>query len=133
MTNEILILLIAFQIKHLIADYYLQFPYMYENKGKPTDPFNNEWIWFRPLFDHAGIHALFTFIILYIAGITRLIDITILLIVFMSFIDLSTHFAIDRWKATQKGGPDTAKFWQYLGIDQMLHHLVGIFIIWTIV
>ncbi|MCK5536019.1 MAG: DUF3307 domain-containing protein [Bacteroidales bacterium] len=125
MTTEILLLLLALQLKHLIADYYLQFQYMYENKGKEKG-------WFFPLFEHSGVHAGFTFIILWVLGIFRIIDIEIETVIVLSLFDWSTHFAIDRWKATQKDGPDTDKFWQYLGIDQMLHHIVGILIVWQI-
>lgn len=59
------ILLIAFQIKHLIADYYLQFEYMYKNKGQVTG-------WFGPLKDHATIHAAGTGIIVTVAAMIYL-------------------------------------------------------------
>lgn len=131
MTTEILILLIAFQVKHIIADYYLQFPYMYENKGKDKG-------WFSPLFDHAFIHAVGTFIIVtgYILtygipgkiGANMAIVFTILFVLF----DLITHFVTDRWKATRKTDPSQAWFWQSLGIDQMVHHIVGILIIYAL-
>lgn len=122
---EFFILLIIFQIKHLIADYYLQYPYMYENKGKPKD-----WAW--PLFEHSSMHGGFTLGI--IASYMALFTITlgsdvILIAVGLATFDLVTHFCIDRWKATRKGGPDTKEFWVNLGIDQSLHHIVGIIII----
>jgi len=131
MTTEILILLLAFQIKHLIADYYLQFPYMYENKGKKER-------WIEPLFDHSFIHAIGTILIVFIymlvtnkpselGSITAAI-ITIGVVIF----DFITHFITDRWKATRKTDPSKSWFWQSLGIDQMIHHTVGILIIWYI-
>ncbi len=102
MTLEILILLLAFQAKHLIADYYLQFPYMYENKGKAVD-------WVKPLFDHAGIHSVFTFWIVFFTTISPWI--ALLALVF----DFVTHFVTDRIKAIQPEGPDTKRFWTNLG------------------
>ena len=120
MIETIFILLVAFQIKHLIADYYLQFPYMYENKGKPSN-------WFAPLYHHALVHAIGTFII-----VASVVEESSLILVVAFMLDLITHFAIDRWEATQKGGPDTSGFWTNLGINQMLHHLVGIYIIYLI-
>ena len=124
MSVEILILFIVFQIKHLIADYYLQFPYMYENKGKEKG-------WFKPLFEHAEVHALGTFMILYffMFYIHKLMIFTILGLVLFDFI---THFVTDRWKATRKTDPSQSWFWKSLGIDQMIHHVVGILIIWYI-
>jgi hypothetical protein len=120
--NDIFWLLLLFQVKHLIADYYLQLPYMYENKGKPRG-------WFKPLFDHAVVHATGTMIIVGPYLIVTDYKYSFTVMVILAFFDLVTHFIIDRWKATRKGGPNTPEFWQYLGIDQMLHHVVGILII----
>ena len=55
MIEQILILLIAFQVKHWICDYPLQTPYMLQKfklKG-----------WVHPLFCHARVHALGTLLI----------------------------------------------------------------------
>ena len=119
MNIEILILLLMFQAKHLIADYYLQFPYMYMNKGKTNG-------WKLPLFDHSGIHAIFTLVIVGVATANPLLAFLAMLF------DFGTHFVTDRWKAIKKDGPDTSKFWYSLGIDQMVHHIVGIIIVYWI-
>ena len=121
---EIFILLIAFQIKHFLADYPLQYPYMYENKGKEEG-------WADPLRDHAGVHAILTMII-----ITPYLIFTnndYVLIFILSTFDFITHFIIDRWKATRKSGPETSGFWINLGLDQMFHHIVGIIIVTILV
>ncbi len=132
MIIEVFILLLAFQVKHLIADYYLQFPYMYENKGKPYF-----FDWFRPLLDHAGVHALFTLIVvsLFILNVAPDIStrIAFAIIGSVTLFDFVTHFVTDRWKATQKTDPSKAWFWQSLGIDQMIHHVVGIIIVFVVV
>jgi hypothetical protein len=119
MANNILILLIVFQLKHLIADYYLQTPRMYENKGK-------EYGWFWPLAEHSIVHASFTIVI--VGAFTGSPLITFYAFMF----DLITHFVTDRWKATQPEGPDTKKFWTNLGWDQLAHHIVGIIIVYFI-
>ena len=129
--ESIFILLVVFQFKHLIADYYLQFPYMYENKGKPG--ITN---WVRPLFDHSMVHATFTFFIIFgfLVGYLELsYDKALIIALFAGAFDFITHFLTDRWKATRKGGTDTASFWQNLGIDQMIHHLVGIIIVFGVI
>lgn len=129
MTIEVLILLLAFQVKHFLADYPFQHRYMYENKGKPTG-------WIVPLADHATVHALITIIIviLYLLSKTPgiLAGSALYYIAITALFDFVTHFVIDRWKATRKGGPDTSGFWINLGIDQGLHHTVGILIIYFI-
>ena len=124
MTNEIFILLLIFQAKHLIADYYLQFPYMYETKGQKTN-------WFEGLYDHASVHAGFTMIIIFGYMIYDG-NIHLNLLMYLILFDFVSHFVVDRWKATREGGPDTVSFWKNLGIDQALHHTVGIIIIWMI-
>ncbi len=124
--ETIFILLVIFQIKHFIADYPLQFPYMYENKGKRFG-------WILPLSDHAAVHGLFTLLILVGLSVFSVISTPVLLIAALGTMDYVTHFAIDRWKATRGVGPDTSAFWMHLGIDQMLHHLVGIIIIYAVV
>ncbi len=130
MIVELFVLLLVFQLKHLIADYYLQFPRMYENKGKAKG-------WFFPLMDHALIHALMTFIILIFYSViayqgaskSHIISVISLAAIF----DFVTHFVTDRWKATRKTDPSQTWFWQSLGIDQMIHHVVGILIVFGVV
>lgn len=117
--NGIFVMLVLFQFKHLLADYYLQFPYMYENKGKLTG-------WKKPLLDHSLVHGLITTIVLGIFANTG----NVLYIPLFVLFDISTHFVIDRWKAVKREAPDMPEFWYHLGIDQMLHHIVGILIIY---
>lgn len=121
---EIFVLLVLFQVKHLVADYYLQFPYMYENKGKKDG-------WFSPLFSHSVVHGIGTLWIM--IPYELIVGTNSFWILILPFFDIITHFVIDRWKATRKGGPDTSQFWTNLGIDQMLHHLVSIGIIYLLV
>lgn len=115
MINEIIILFILFEIKHFLADFILQFPYMYKNKGQTKG-------WVGPLFDHAALHAIFTM------AITMFVN--PLWCIPLALLDLITHFIIDRWKATRKAEVTDERFWIYLGIDQMLHHIVMIIIIY---
>jgi hypothetical protein len=129
MSIDVFILLIVFQFKHLIADYYLQFPYMYLNKGKSTG-------WIKPLVDHSFIHAAMTMMILCIYFLTYKIDSLnfndMIMFLLLPLFDFVTHFITDRWKARKKDRPDQSKFWISLGIDQMIHHIVGIIIIFGI-
>jgi hypothetical protein len=126
--TTIFILLILFQFKHLLADYYWQTPRHYLNKGQSSG-------WFWPLAEHAGIHAMVTFSIIfgYLTFDTRMIlsDIQLISLSAAGF-DFITHFTTDRWKATRPGGPDTKEFWIYLGWDQMIHHIVGILIVFGV-
>ncbi len=80
-------LLIAYQIKHFLADYPLQNKWML---GK----FKHEG-WKLPLAAHAGVHALFTL------GIVLCVpNTTLLLAGLLAAFDFVVHFTMDRIKAS---------------------------------
>lgn len=111
---SIAILLVIFQVKHFVADYPLQTSYML-GKFKPFPQF------ICPLAAHAGVHAAFTVII---AVAYQRYD----LVVSLALLDFTTHFAIDRLKASPallgRFKPDQKQFWWALGFDQMAHQFV---------
>lgn len=150
-------LIVIYQIKHYVADYLLQTPWML-GKFKPWPHF------IKPLAAHAGVHAAFTFVIamffqppLFALG--------------LALLDAGIHFLVDRVKASpnmlgrfkalsanemkqiienaqyykeyplsnttmQTQPQDLAKlrsnriFWHCLGLDQMAHHLTHYLLIW---
>jgi hypothetical protein len=110
MLAETLILLVIFQLKHLVADYIFQTKYML-GKFKDTS-------WVLPLSAHALVHGSITFAIIasYIGIFNG---------VLIGLIDFIIHFVIDRLKviASRKVTIDKPKFWIALGVDQMCHHL----------
>jgi len=118
--SEIFILLIAFQIKHFIADYPLQTQYMLgkmKTKG-----------WILPLFAHSLVHGIITFSILIIFAPT---------LWYLALMDTMVHFIVDRIKASpnmlNRFAIDDKFFWWSLGADQMLHHLTHYCMIYMIV
>lgn len=119
---EILLLLLILQVKHYLADYTFQYPYMYMNKG-------NEVGWFSALRDHALVHALFTFIVF--VGFVG-IYINVFSLIALVLFDYVTHMVIDRWKAIKKHTPQDKEFWLALGKDQMMHHIVGILMLYYV-
>lgn len=148
---QVFLLLVLFQFKHLIADYFLQGKYMLKK-------FLPGWDFFVPLLAHVGVHGSFTLTVLLVCAPK---------LWWVCLVDMSIHFAMDRIKAgpkylgrfkplTPKGFKkdldvsmhaddkkmqDQAKsrlrgntwFWWSLGIDQMVHHLTDILIIYMIV
>ncbi len=108
--EPLMTLLLAFALKHFLADFILQGPYML---GKFKD--NG---WFMPLSAHAFTHAIFTFII-------AVTFVPWHFAVMLALGDLFVHFGVDRWKVvSSKGiGTDDATFWHYLGFDQLLHRM----------
>jgi hypothetical protein len=120
------VLLVAYQVKHFVADFPLQTEYML---GK-----FKEYGWQRPLLAHVAVHAAGTFLITCWFGWVNAS--------MFAVIDAACHFTIDRIKADRKllgrFKPLTADtyvlatddqrrgnrfFWYALGGDQALHHL----------
>jgi hypothetical protein len=100
-------------LKHAVADFYLQTPYQYLNKGRYGHPGG---------FLHAGIHiALTPFVYLVLVPGSLLIAAAIALGEFV------LHYHIDwaKEQITHANGltPQNRGFWCLLGTDQLLHGL----------
>ena len=127
--DDILTLMIGvlacFQVKHFVADYLLQPPWLIRGKGH---------------FDcaggyvHAGIHVVGSIPALLLAGLP-----IVPLLMFMAA-EFIVHFAIDHIKARismgSAKGPTTASYWALHGADQLIHQLTylamaGLAIGWT--
>lgn len=133
----IFLLLIVFQIKHYLCDYPLQSDWMAGKKHLARN-------WEGALAAHAGVHAAFTFAIVF----TYLPAEHAILAAAFDFI---MHFVMDRIKAspyllgkykalsyaeyrnsTAAQKRDNRVFWRILGLDQMWHHLTHYAIIYYI-
>lgn len=115
-------LFVIFQLKHYIADFPLQREYML----RKTLP---HWDFLLPLTLHCLVHAVLTLIICLFFSVS---------LWWLAVFDFVVHFLMDRLKS----GPrylgrynDLSKsgFWNVLGIDQMVHHLTHLYIIYIIV
>ena len=116
---DILSALIFLSVKHTIADFFLQLPYQYKNKGLYGHPGG---------LLHALIHIICTtpvFLIIPPSSIT--IAGLILLVEFIA------HYHIDWLKKNfvhwQNLHAKTEAFWYAIGIDQLAHNLTYIGII----
>jgi hypothetical protein len=119
--NTLFTLLVVFQIKHFIADFPLQFPYMLR-KLAPG------WEFVLPLSMHCGVHCLLTFAIALL---------TVPSLWWLAFADFAIHFLMDRIKSGPRylgrfNDVHRSAFWIALGFDQMVHHLTHLWIIWMI-
>ena len=92
-------LLILFQLKHLIADYFLQTKYHLKK-------FLPDWDFVLPLLSHSGVHAAFTLVIVLCVRPT---------LWWLAFVDLVCHFAMDRVKAS----PHMMGRWKALSANEM--------------
>lgn len=120
--GSIFFLLIAYQVKHFLADFPLQGKYMLKKfAAEPA-------VWIPALGSHALVHGVFTLAVVLLWGRPDL--------AWLAFLDFSVHFAVDRVKASPRMlgrfKPNQHQFWWALGADQMAHHLTHYFIIWRI-
>ena len=112
MDGFIIGLLVWLQVKHFVADYLLQTPWILSGKGYIDRPGG---------YVHAGIHAAGTAPALVYAGLGSG------LIVALLAAEFAIHFAVDHVKVLQSRAkprsPATAGFWAMHGADQLAHHL----------
>lgn len=120
------VMLMALFIKHFIVDFPLQaFPYQYRNKGTYGHPGG---------LLHSGLHVVGTALALLPFADSSRVDVMLLL----AFADGVIHYHIDWAKmninAKYGWGPTThEQFWVALGVDQLLHALTYLGIVWMIV
>ncbi len=117
----ILILIFLFLVKHFIADFLLQTPYQFQNKH----------IWMHPGgIIHASLHIGATLMILGpLCGFT--FD-----VILLSILEGILHYVID-WGKTNLNIKynlqyNNSQFWYMLGLDQLLHQLTYVAIIYIL-
>ena len=119
MTSTVFILLVLFGIKHFVADFAMQYSYMIRDKGiyGATGGLH-----------HAGTHACWTFLILvpFMRSPEQLL--------ILSLVDFVIHYHVDYFKQQLNKGltPADDRFWVWLGLDQALHYLTYVGIIYVI-
>ena len=108
------LLLVAFAVKHLAADFLLQTNWMAQGKERAS-------AWAGPLCAHTGLHGFGTLLIALAVKPA---------LWWLAPVDFAIHTAIDRGKAVicqRARFPTTdARFWWLIGIDQFLHQVTHI-------
>lgn len=119
-SSALLALLILLQTKHMFADYFLQTRIMLD--GRET------YVHFGR-FLHAGIHAAGSVIAFLLVGTPFIFVVPVVLA------EWAVHYHIDwlkgRYTAHQKLTPADAAFWRATGVDQALHQLTYVVMIWA--
>ncbi|MGU3662597.1 DUF3307 domain-containing protein [Methylobacterium sp. A49B] len=108
------LILLAFAVKQLGADFLLQSNWMAQGKERAAD-------WIAPLCAHTGLHGLGTLLIALAVKPA---------LWWLAVVDFAIHTAIDRGKALvgqRTHFPATdARFWWLIGVDQFLHQVTHI-------
>ncbi len=118
--GAVLVMLCLLQIKHMFADYYLQTPKMLSGRGE---------YFHMGRAQHAGVHAAGSVVVFLLFGAPiPFIFVTVALEWFV-------HFNIDYAKASYSDKkqlePNQAAFWRAAGLDQCLHNLTYIAMVWA--
>ena len=121
MLGVFFILLLGLEIKHYLADYFLQPAWMLAGKGDFRRPGG---------YAHAGIHAGLTGVVLFIAGAPMA---TLAAIVVAEFV---VHYLLDYSKIHYSRGVHVdalpRRFWALHGVDQLTHQLTYAAIIYIV-
>ncbi|WP_421761863.1 DUF3307 domain-containing protein [Devosia sp.] len=106
------VLLVGLELKHCVADYFLQPGWIIAGKGDLRKPGG---------YAHAGIHAAMTGVLLLVTATPLM---TALLLVLAEFV---VHYALDYSKIQYSRGvhaeTSPGRFWALHGIDQFAHQL----------
>ncbi|GAA6176270.1 DUF3307 domain-containing protein [Sulfitobacter pacificus] len=120
--NSALLVLILLQGKHMFADYFLQTPRMLAGRSTYVHLGRTE---------HAALHAILSFLVLKICGATLLFSVIICVVEWVA------HYHIDWVKGCysqrKKHGPTDAAYWRAFGLDQLMHQLTYVAMIWAFV
>lgn len=114
-----LVLLVLLQVKHLFADFYLQTQRMLAGRDEYLHVGRAQ---------HAGLHGLFSFVAFVIIGAPALFSII------LCAAEAVLHYHIDwakGWHGARKNyGPTDAAYWRAFGLDQLLHQLTYVGMVW---
>jgi hypothetical protein len=115
-----LALLVLLQVKHMFADFFMQTPRMlsarsvYLHIGR---------------VQHAGVHAILSALVFIIIGAP------FFFVVVLCIFEGVLHFHIDFAKGCHSDkaghGPDKPAYWRAFGVDQTLHQLTYVAMIWV--
>jgi len=118
--TTLLILLFLLQIKHMFADYFWQTSRMLCDRGRYVHMGRAQ---------HAGLHALGSALAFLIVGAP------VPLVLAIIFAEWVAHYHIDwakgRWSDRTGDTPTDAGYWRAMGVDQALHQLTYLAMVWA--
>jgi hypothetical protein len=111
-TSQVLLLVLLLQVKHLVADFFLQNRYMLENRRIYGHPGG---------LMHVAIHLAGSVLALLVVGVS---PVTLgVLILAEGLVHYHMDWAKDNFVAWRGLTPRDALFWHATGVDQAVHHL----------
>jgi hypothetical protein len=119
----ILGLYLAFRVKQVLCDFFMQTSWMAYTKGKPLKEGGA-----KALFSHTAIHAVFTLLVVLLFAPKFW---------WLAFVDFVAHSVIDKGKAEiinrMEWSAKDYTYWWAFGVDQEMHNLTHLAFIILIV
>lgn len=119
--QSLLLLMLLFQVKHLLADFVMQSEWIVRTKGQYGRPGG---------LVHAGLHAVFT------AGVLLLSPLSLGMIIVIALAEMAVHYHIDwskdRLLKRMKTNPTEWRYWVLTGLDQFAHQATYIAILFLV-
>lgn len=120
--HMVLLLLTLLQVKHLLADFFFQTPRMLADRARYLH---------LGRVQHAGLHAGLSLMALLVVGVGPEMALVICLA------EGIAHFHIDWIKGRHADlsgkGPEHAGYWHAFGVDQFMHQLTYVAMLWAFV
>ena len=117
---SVLVLLTLLQVKHMLADFFLQTRRMLTGRDEYMH---------MGRMQHAGLHGLFSIVVFLVMGA----PLVFLLVVCL--VETIVHYHIDwlkGWYSAVKGHtPMDGAYWRAFGTDQLMHQLTYVVMIWV--
>ncbi len=118
--GAVFLMLCLLQIKHMFADFFLQTPKMLSGRGE---------YFHMGRAQHAGVHVVGSVIVFLLFGAP------LMFILVIGALEWVVHFNIDFFKASYSDKkqlePNQAAFWRAAGLDQCLHNLTYVAMVWA--
>lgn len=118
--GTVLLLIVALQVKHMFADYFMQTPKMLSGRSEYMHMGRAQ---------HAAVHAVGSILVFVLFGAPLGFILTI------AALEWVIHFHIDFFKAKHSEmkdlNPTQAAFWRAAGVDQAAHHLTYVAMVWA--
>lgn len=115
------VLLALLQVKHMFADFYMQTPRMLSDRG---------------VYIHSGrvmhclVHSAGSAVALFLVAAP--LGMILLLLVVEWLLHYHIDFAKGAWSNRKDHGPEEASYWRAFGMDQMLHGLTYLGMVWVL-
>src|SRR6056297_1525123 len=116
----VLLLLVGLQAKHFLADFVLQTPDMLANRHRYGHPGG---------LMHVAVHLALSTVVLGVAGTS--LPMLAALIAAEALVHYHVDWAKDNFGRARQLTPDRQIFWVAMGVDQALHHLTYLGMVWA--